>query len=100
MKRGESLILKKFVFRVPNFEEVTNWVSNIERPSNWVPNFQISLGLLVQNEFLQLLISGEADPFEGAFGASRRSKSSKSSPNRADGLRCHHQLTLVKFWPG
>jgi hypothetical protein len=40
--RGESLILKKFVFRVPIFEEVTNWVSNVERPSNWVSNFQIS----------------------------------------------------------
>jgi hypothetical protein len=40
--RGESLILKKFVSRVPNFEEVTNWVPNVERPSNWVPNFQIS----------------------------------------------------------
>jgi hypothetical protein len=40
--RGESLILKKFVSRVPNFEEVTNWMPNVERPSNWVPNFQIS----------------------------------------------------------
>jgi hypothetical protein len=40
--RGESLILKKFMSRVLNFEEVTNWVPNVDRPSNWVPNFQIS----------------------------------------------------------
>jgi hypothetical protein len=40
--RGESLILKKFVSLMSNFEEVTNWVPNVDRPSNWVPNFQIS----------------------------------------------------------
>jgi hypothetical protein len=28
-----------FVYRVPKFEEVTNWVPNVKRPSNWVPNF-------------------------------------------------------------
>jgi hypothetical protein len=28
---GESLFFKKFMIRVSNFEEDTNWVSNLER---------------------------------------------------------------------